>query len=431
MTGTCFYRQSTRIVHFDLDTFFVSVERLLDPKLKARPVIVGGEPTGRGVVAGCSYEARKYGVHSAMPIRTAYRLCPEAAYIRGHYLAYAEYSRLVTQIMGDLAPVVEKSSVDEFYVDLSHCERLKGDTYNWAKSIRREVSGETQLPLSFGLATNKLVAKVATTQRAKKDCDQRSYRVGAGDEAPFLAPFPIRALPGIGPVREGELLEIGMRHIGDIAKTPIQVLERQYGKEGRSLSQHSKGIDYSPVLPFHEQQRYSREQTFGEDTLEVEKILATLLSLSSRLAQDLRDAHVLTEKVTLKLRYTDFQTVTKTVSVSATNGDQSIYHAALKLFKQLWTRRVRVRLLGVEASHLLDDLRSGYLFEEDEARMSAIYITLDELHRKYGSKVIRYAGTVISTIQPKNDYGIHEDGRLRRDGAAGARPTAALVHAGH
>lgn len=393
--GTIQTFHTGNIVHLDLDTFFVSVERLLDPALRARPVIVGGDPTGRGVVAGCSYEARRFGVHSAMPIRTAYRLCPQAVYLRGHYLAYAEYSRLVTQMMAQLAPVVEKSSVDEFYLDLSHCERLKGDAYTWARSIRAEVNGETQLPLSFGLASNKLVAKVATTQQAKKQAEERSYQVRMGDEQSFLAPFPIRALPGIGPVREAELREIGFQRIGDIAKTPTQVLERYYGKEGRSLANRSRGIDYSPVTPVHEQQGYSREQTFGEDTLDVEHLLGTLLSLSSRLAQDLREAKVMTEKVTLKLRYADFQTVTKTVSVSFTNADQAIYQTALKLFKQLWTRRVRVRLLGVEASQLIDDLRPGYLFAEDQARTSTIYTTLDDLHRKYGSKIVRYASTLL------------------------------------
>ncbi len=384
------------IVHLDLDTFFVSVERLLDPKLKQRPVIVGGEPGGRGVVAGCSYEARRYGIHSAMPIRTAYRLCPDAVYLRGHYLAYAEYSRLVTQMMQELAPLVEKSSVDEFYLDLSHCERLKGDTYEWARKIRAEVRGETQLPLSLGVASNKLVAKVATTQQAKKQEQERSYQVRNREEASFLAPFPIRALPGIGPVRESELLEIGLRRIGDIAKTPVQILERQYGKEGRSLANRSRGIDHSPVTPVHEQQRYSREQTFGEDTLDIEQLVGTILSLSSRLAQDLREAKVMTEKITVKLRYADFQTVTKTIGVSFTNADQAIYQAAFKLFKQLWTRRVRVRLLGVEASHLLEDLRPGYLFAEDQARSSTIYTTMDDLRSKYGSRIVRYASTLLS-----------------------------------
>ena len=249
----------------DLDTFFVSVERLLDPALNKKPVIVGGTPTERGVVAGCSYEARAYGIQSAMPLRQAYRLCPTAVFMHGHYTHYGEYSKLVSEILNDLAPQIEKSSVDEFYLDLSGCQRLKGNAFAWAKEIQKTVNGETRLPLSNGLATNKLVAKVATTQVAKKDVS-RAYVVSTGEESTFLAPLPIRAMPGIGEVTEQMLLTYGMHNIGQIAKTPLQLLQKLFGKTGKSLYEHANGIDYSSVIPSREQKSISRETTRRRST---------------------------------------------------------------------------------------------------------------------------------------------------------------------
>jgi DNA polymerase IV len=378
----------------DLDTFFVSVERLLDPSLKNRPVIVGGNPFGRGVVAGCSYEARAYGVHSAQPIRRAYRLCPQAVFLHGNYLYYAEYSKLVGEILTDIAPICEASSVDEFYLDLSHTERLHGDTYRWAQEIQKTVSGETSLPISSGLASNKLIAKVATTQVAKKEGTQH-YRVESGREAPFLAPFEIRAMPGIGEVTEKKLTQIGINRIGQIAQTPIQILSRFFGRTGRNLHERALGIDYSPVIQSREQKTYSREQTFGEDTLDVEKLFTALLTLASTLASDLRADNFFAGKITLKLRYSDFTTVSKTITCSWTNSDQTIYRIAEKLFRALWTRRIRVRLLGIEASNLLTDLAQRYLFDEIK-ESGALYPTMDRLRSKYGKGIVGFASVLNS-----------------------------------
>lgn len=386
--------QLNSIVHIDMDTFFVSVERLLDPKLKNRPVIVGGNPFGRGVVAGCSYEARAYGVHSAMPIRRAYQLCPQAVYLRGNYLYYSEYSRLITQILHELVPVTEKSSVDEFYIDLSHAERLKGSAYDWACEIQRTINGETQLPLSFGLAKNKLVAKVATTQKAKRT-EHKHFEVERGHEREFLAPFPIRAMPGIGEVTEHTLLNYGILTIGQLAKTPTQALERTHGKTGRVLIDKANGIDHSPVTPTREQKSFSRETTFSEDTLEVDALLATLLSLASDLGADLRNAKQLASKFSLKLRYSDFTTVTRTINTSHTNSDQDIFHLARKLFLALWTRRIRVRLLGIEASHLLEDIEQHYLFAE-EGEKQQIYRAFDVIRARYGTDTIGFAAAMAS-----------------------------------
>jgi len=384
-------KQVSNIVHMDMDTFFVSVERLLDPKLHNRPVIVGGSPYGRGVVAGCSYEARAYGVHSAMPIRQAFRLCPKAVFLHGHYIHYAEYSRYVTKMLEDIAPIVEKSSVDEFYLDLSHTERLKGDAYRWAQLIQKEINGDTKLPLSFGLATNKLVAKVATTERAKR-VQGKHFRVEPGKEREFFAPMEVAALPGVGPVMERELIADGYDTIGRLASGDVSRLQKQYGKVGYDLVQKANGIDHRIVAPTVEQKSYSREETYYEDTLDVNQILATLLSLSSRLAQDLREGKVLTEKITLKLRYSDFQTVTKTINTSYTNSDQDIYKLALKLFTTLWTRRVRVRLLGIDASSLLNDLKPAELFDDPiDERKNQLSTVFDALREKYGNTIIGYA----------------------------------------
>jgi DNA polymerase-4 len=390
----------SNIIHMDMDTFFVSVERLLDPKLKGRPVIVGGDPFGRGVVAGCSREARAYGIHSAMPIRRAYRLCPDAAYLRGNYLHYGEYSRTVTELLRSLAPVVEKSSIDEFYLDLSHTERLTGSAYDWAQRMQKDIMGETELPLSLGVATNKLVAKVATTQVAKNNLVHH-HRVDAGSERAFFAPYPIRVLPGIGEKTELSLLPFGIRTLGELAQTPVPLLERLYGKTGRALAERSQGVDHAPVITTRDQKSYSREETFMEDTLDLSKLFGTLMALSSRLAEDLRDASVLTEKITLKLRYSDFTTVTRTRTCSWTNQDQSIYRIVEKLFKELWTRRVRVRLLGIESSSLITDVEQHPLFTSatdgtEKKPLDTVYTMFDGLRDKYGKRVIGFASALAS-----------------------------------
>ena len=391
--GTTDLHTKRQILHMDLDTFFVSVERLMDPKLASKPVIVGGSPFERGVVAGCSYETRAYGVHSAMPLRQAFRLCPNAVFLRGHYSHYGEYSKLVKEILTEIAPQIEKSSVDEFYLDLTGCERLKGNTLKWAKEIQRTVTGETNLPLSFGLAANKLVAKVATTQYGKHS-EFKGYEVTAGAEGSFLAPLPIRALPSIGEVTEQTLLSYGMHRVGQIAQTPISLLQRLFGKTGKRLYEYSNGIDLSPILPQSEKKSISRENTFSEDTFEVEKIVSTLHMLCSDLSEELRSSTVLAKKISVKLRYSDFNTVSKTQSVSYTNSTQDIYRIAEILLRKVWTRRIRVRLIGVEASDFIDDLAQFYLFTEGK-KEKEIDTVVDSLNRKYGNNSILYASHLL------------------------------------
>jgi len=380
----------------DLDTFFVSVERLLDKKLENKPVIVGGTPFQRGVVAGCSLEARQFGIHSAMPLRHAFRLCPEAIFLRGNYVHYAEYSKLVKEIIADISPLTEKSSVDEFYLDLSGCERLKGNIFEWAKEIQDTVVGETQLPMSFGLGSNKLIAKVATTQIAKK-IDAKAFNVDPGSEASFLAPMPIRALPTIGEVTEETLITYGMHHIGQIAKTSLQLMQKLFGKTGKRLHEYSNGIDLSPVIAQRERQSISKEKTFLVDTFEVDIILATLHTLTSELAEELRNSMKMTQKISLKMRYEDFTMPTRSQSLTYTNSTQEIYANAEKLLRAIWTRRNRVRLIGIEAHDLIEDLQQLYLFdgETGQKRENKIDSVLDTINNKYGNHSIIYASHLI------------------------------------
>lgn len=380
-----------------MDTFFVSVERLLDPKLKGLPVIVGGNPFGRGVVTSCSYEARTYGVRSAMPIRKAYQLCPKGIYLRGNYRYYSEYSAKVTNLLAELVPLMQKSSVDEFYVDLSRCEGIRGPVYDWAQSIQRTIIGETELPVSLGLAVNKLVAKVATTQVAKKSVNRHHY-VLPGEEAAFFAPLSIRALPGIGAKTEVFLREHNLKQLGQLASMPKEVMGRLLGKSGLSLVDRAKGIDNSPLYVEHDQVSYSRETTFSEDTLEIEKLFGVLLMLSSRLAADLRKAKKMAKTFSLKLRYSDFQTYSKAISWEYTNTDQAMYKLAKKLLISLWKPKSKVRLLGIEASNVIDDIEQYYIFEElgDEQTLCRAFDNIRAKHAnaKNSGTLIRYAGSL-------------------------------------
>jgi DNA polymerase-4 len=296
-------------------------------------------------------------------------------------------------MLEELAPICEPSSVDEFFLDLSHTERLQGDTYKWAQAIRKDVSGHTKLPLSCGLASNKLIAKVATSEVAKKG-DMRHYRVPEGEEAAFLSPFDVGALPGVGEVNEQLLLELGAYKIGQLAQMPVQILTRFFGrKAGNNLHDRALGIDYSLVRPSREQKSYSRASTFSEDTLDPNTLFSSLLTLSSALASELREAKLLTDKLTLKLRYSDFHTVTKTLSCSWTNRDQDIYNLAKKLFMQLWTRRVRVRLLGLETNSVLQDLEQLYMFTEEKPS-DPLYSAMDSLRDKYGKRIVGFASAL-------------------------------------
>lgn len=376
------------LLHLDMDTFFVSVERLMDPALNDRPVIVGGSPFQRGVVAGCSREARQFGIHSAMPLRQAFQLCPQAIFLHPHFTHYAEYSERVTEMLVDAAPLVEKASIDEFYVDVTGCERaFRSNLFDWAKGMKRTINGETGLPLTFGLASNKLVAKVAT----KVGKTIGDVAVPRGGEAAFLAPLAIGILPGVGKVMEPELLSLGLHRIGDVARLPLRMFTHLYGKSGTSLHEHARGIDHTPVVPYRKQQSVGAEHTFDEDTLDVRAMLATLQHLAMRVGRDLRRKKFLTDTVTLKLRYADFVTQSKTLRCEYTHHDMTLFAVAEKLFRQLWTRRVRVRLLGISTTHFIDDLEQLFLFPDAAEKQERLYDAIDTIQKRFGKETITFA----------------------------------------
>lgn len=380
-----------RCMHLDMDTFFVSVERLLDPTLNGRPVVVGGSPYERGVVAGCSREARVYGIHSAMPLRMAYERCPGAVFLYPNFTHYAEYSDRIAELLTDTVPVMEKASIDEFYLDLSGCGRVFGPEEQWSKKLKRTIMGEVKLPLTYGIARNKLVAKVATNV-GKSAGD---LLVPDGCEAKFLAPHRIRVLPGVGEVLERELLLMSLPFIGDIARLSPRIFSHMYGKSGRTLHEHARGIDHSPILPYRKQKSVSAEHTYDEDVMAPETMLATLKHLALRIGQDLRKHRFLTKSVSLKLRYSDFKTVTKTLRCEYTNADHAIYTLAERSFRALYTRRVRVRLLGISTTDFIDDYEQLFLFNEEETKHDRLYAGLDSIRQRFGKHAITYASVLL------------------------------------
>jgi DNA polymerase IV len=386
----------TRCMHLDMDTFFVSVERLLDPSLVGRPVVVGGTPFQRGVVAGCSREARMFGIHSAMPLRRAWELCPKAVFLHPNFTHYAQYSERVSEILEDFVPLMEKASIDEFYLDLTGCSRVMGPETAWGSRLKRTILGELHLPLTYGIARNKLVAKVATNV-GKRAGDMH---VPDGEEAPFLAPHHIALLPGVGDVMERELLSMGIPRIGDIAALPFQLFSNMYGKPGRSLHEHSRGIDHSPILPYRRRKSLGAENTYSEDVLDPDTMVATLRHLSQRIGHDLREQGFLASCVTLKLRYADFVTVTKSLRCEYSNADHVIYALAERCFRALYTRRVRVRLLGISTSDLIEDYGQLFLFEEKEEKYDSLYAGLDSIRRRFGRDALTY-GSVLEERQKK------------------------------
>lgn len=380
----------TRCMHLDMDTFFVSVERLMDPSLNGRPVVVGGTPYQRGVVAGCSREARRYGIHSAMPLRQAYELCPQAVFLHPNFTHYAEYSERVSELLENFVPVMEKASIDEFYLDISGCGRVIGSEESWSVRVKHTILGELHLPLTYGIARNKLVAKVATNV-GKKAGD---LRVPDGREAEFLSPHPVRIMPGVGEVMERDLLNMGIPFIGSIAALSQRLFTNMYGQVGRTLHEHSRGIDFSPVLPYRRQKSLGAEHTFAEDVLDPFKMEATLKQLAARVGRDLRERRFLTRTITLKLRYADFITATKTLHCDYTNADHVLYRVAERLFRALYTRRVRVRLLGISTSELIDDYGQLFLFDEEEQKFGGLYAGLDDIRRRFGKTAITYASVL-------------------------------------
>ncbi len=380
------------ILHLDLDTFFVSVERKLDSRLKHRPILVGGL-SDRGVVAACSYETRGYGVHSGMPMRMARELCPEAVVIRGNAGTYSRHSDEVTEIIREQVPLFEKASIDEFYADLSGMDRFFG-CYRYATELRQRIIREAGLPISFGLSVNKVVSKVATGEAKPNN----QLIVDSGYEKPFLAPLSIKKIPMVGEKTYQTLRNLGLRQIKTLQEMPPDVVRRVLGANGTVIWKRANGIDNRPVVPFCERKSISTERTFDRDTIDVHRLRGILIAMTENLAFQLRRGGKLTACVTVKLRYSDFNTCSKQLRIPYTSADHKLIPKVLDLFQRLYERRLLVRLIGVRFSHLVPGNYQIDLFEDRQETLS-LYAAMDRLRERYGDKsVIRASGMGARTI---------------------------------
>ena len=375
------------IAHFDLDSFFVSVEMLLDPSLLGKAVVVGGSKD-RGVVTTCSYEARKFGVRSAMPMRKAMELCPHAIIVKSSYGQYAKYSAWVTNIIAANAPLYEKASIDEFYIDLTGMDTFF-NPLEWTIKLRQTIMDETGLPISFGLATNKLVAKIATDE-AKPN----GYLfVTPGKEKEFLAPLPVEKLGGVGKKSHQTLLGIGIYTIGDILKYDGMLLEKALGKWGTQLIRQANGLSDSVVSPHRESKSISAENTFEENTLDVDILLAQLVGQAERVAYELRQEKKYATCVAIKFRNANFETSTRQITIPATIADSDIIKAATDLFTKLYVPGTMVRLLGVRLAGLTNTGAQTNLFD-NKTEQHALYDAIDAVKNKFGKSVLRKARTI-------------------------------------
>lgn len=371
------------VVHMDLDSFFVSVERLLDSSLNGKPVIIGGT-SDRGVVSSCSYEARQFGVHSAMPSRMAKQLCPQAIFIHGDYDQYSKHSSIVTQIINEHAPVVEKASIDEHYIDISGMERFIKPSMTWAHELRERVIKESGLPISFGLSSNKTVSKVATNE-AKPNGEKN---VGFGFEKSFLAPLSVKKIPGVGDKTYMLLRNMGIEKIQTVQQMPMEMMMRVFGENGQMIWKKASGIDNSPVEPYSERKSISSETTFDKDTTDIQKLRQNIVTMIFELAYQLRKEKKVTGCVTLKLRYTDFQTHTFQCRIPYTSNDHILLTKVMELFEKNYSRRVLIRLIGVKFSHLASGFNQIHLFDDSEEKIK-LYQALDSIRNRFGDDAIK------------------------------------------
>ena len=369
------------IAHLDLDAFFVSVECLKNSKLKGKPLIVGGIGD-RGVVTSCSYEARKFGVHSAMPVKLARRLCPQSIVLRGDFEAYSKYSRLVTEIIQDTVPVFEKSSIDEFYVDLTGFDKYFSSS-RFTAELKNKVSAESGLPVSYGLASNKLISKVATNEVKPNGQIEIPY----GDEKQFLGPLNITKIPGVGKQTAILLFKMGVETVKILSDIPVEMMHNLLGKSGIDLWRKANGIDESPVVPYHEQKSISTENTFQNDTIDVNFLHAELVRMTEKIAFQLREQNRLTGCVTVKLRYSNFETFTRQITIPYTNADHILLKTAKELFNKLYERRLLIRLIGVRFSHLIPGNYQIDLFDDTE-QMINLYQAIDSVKKRFGEQCL-------------------------------------------
>ncbi|MGZ5219791.1 MAG: DNA polymerase IV [Chitinophagaceae bacterium] len=374
------------IAHLDLDTFFVSVECLRNSKLIGKPVLIGGNGD-RGVVASCSYEARKFGIHSAMPMKTAKRLCSHAIVVRGDMEVYSKYSRLVTDIVRETVPLFEKSSIDEFYVDLSGMDKFFGCKL-FTDELKRKVIKNSGLPVSYGLASNKLISKVATNEVKPNG----QIEIPFGSEKSFLAPLSIMKIPGIGQETGYKLLKMGVETVKVLSEIPLELMQNLLGKNGSELWRRANGIDESPGYPYHEQKSISTEHTFQQDTIDIGFLNGELVKMTEKIAFELRKQNRLTGCVTVKLRYSNFETFTRQISVPYTNADHILLKTAKELLMKLYERRMLIRLIGVRFTNLIPGNYQISLFD-DTQEMIRLYQAIDSVKKRFGElKLVRAVG---------------------------------------
>lgn len=373
------------IVHMDMDTFFVSCERLGNSSLHNIPVIIGGGD--RGVVASCSYEARYFGVRSAMPLKMALRLCPEAKVIKGDMEKYSRLSRTVTEIIEEKAPVVEKASIDEHYLDITGIDRFFG-AYQWTQELMQSVTRHTGLPVSFALSVNKTVAKIGTGE--SKPAGKRE--IASNDVRPFLNPLSIKKIPMLGDATFQLLSRIGVRQIHTLAEMPVEVLQQMIGKNGIDLWKKANGIDFSQVEPYTERKSVSTEHTFDQDTIDLNMLHALISGMVEKLAYQLRCEQWLVSTVVVKIRYANFDTETKQAKIAYTSADNILTKTVRELFNRLYSRRMRIRLIGIRFTGLIRGNLQINLFE-DTQEMAALYQAMDRIKNRFGyDKVGRAAG---------------------------------------
>ncbi len=401
LTRTGFVRT---IFHVDMDAFFVSVEELYDPSLKGKAVVVGGQRDERGVVSAASYEARKFGVHSAMPLRTAAKMCAHAIFVNGHPERYREFSEKVYKVLGTFSPQVEMASIDEAYLDMTGTERLHGPPLKCAHALHERMKAETRLNCSVGIGTSRLIAKVSSAQAKPNGV----LYIVPGQEAKFLAPLDVREIPGVGKVMESHLHALGIKKVGDLARLEESELEDRFGKWGLALAGKSRGQDAggwfdNEVGADLDAKSISHEHTYNEDTADVNQLEATLMRLSEMVCRRLREANFYARTVQLKLRYKDFTTITRAHTLtSPTQLDTEIFEQIRMLFRKNWKKGMQVRLLGVQTSHFAEQPEQINLLESTrQQRWKDALAAADKLRDKYGESSVKLAAGMRGTFRER------------------------------
>lgn len=372
------------IFHLDLDTFFVSVERILDPSLVGKPVIVGGQPGGRGVVSACSYETRKFGVRSGMPSGKAYKLCPQAIFVRGSHGEYSRYSNMVKDILVKYPPVLQQASVDEFYMDFTGCEKIYGNPMLLAERLLDEIYKKIGLPGSIGIGGNKTIAKICSDFNKPRGITF----VPNGTEKEFLAPLPAEVMPGVGKVFIRELHSRGIYTLGDIAGMPAEYFASVFGKGGLDIWEKANGKGTEFLAESWERKSISSEQTFRSDISSPAEIEAIMFRLVAKICQQIRDEESMATNIHIKLRYADFSTITRAKQVMPTMDDKFVYETAVDLFRKAYTRRVGVRLIGVGMSGFVEYHQQQSLFETTEEKREKMMEAINKIRSKFGFESI-------------------------------------------